>query len=85
MRLFIKLDHFDKIVDDMRHLGNECKSDKYIISESSKLMENVLQLLLACLTFDFIGTAPEESTDDTGTLQIPTAWRPGMFTGRVLY
>ena len=45
-------------------------------------MENVLQLLLACLTFDFIGTAPEESTDDTGTLQIPTAWRPGMFTGR---
>ena len=42
-------------------------------------MENVLQLLLACLTFDFIGTAPEESTDDTGTLQIPTAWRPGMF------
>ena len=42
-------------------------------------MENVLQLLLACLTFDFIGTAPEESTDDTGTLQIPTAWRPGMW------
>ena len=41
-------------------------------------MENVLQLLLACLTFDFIGTAPEESTDDTGTLQIPTAWRPGI-------
>ena len=45
-------------------------------------MENVLQLLLACLTFDFIGTAPEESTDDTGTLQIPTAWRPGLLSAR---
>ena len=69
----------------MRHPENECKSDKYIISESSKLMENVLQLLLACLTFDFIGTAPEESTDDTGTLQIPTAWRPGMLPWLLVY
>lgn len=48
-------------------------------------MENVLQLLLACLTFDFIGTAPEESTDDTGTLQIPTAWRPGSFNYLTLF
>ncbi|XP_063684072.1 exportin-7-like isoform X3 [Bolinopsis microptera] len=52
--------------------------------ESSKLMENVLQLLLACLTFDFIGTAPEESTDDTGTLQIPTAWRPAFISNDLL-
>ena len=31
---------------------------------------------LNCLTFDFIGTTVDESSDDLGTVQIPTAWRP---------
>jgi exportin-7 len=28
------------------------------------------------LNFDFIGTNPDESTEDVGTIQAPTAWRP---------
>eukprot|EP00606_Chrysophyceae_sp_TOSAG23-5_P001351 GSChrysophyteH2.ASY1.ANO1.1212.1 assembled CDS len=35
-----------------------------------------LQLAANCLTFDFIGTNPEDSADDVGTVQVPTAWRP---------
>jgi exportin-7 len=29
-----------------------------------------------CLNFDFIGTNPDESADDVGTIQAPTSWRP---------
>jgi exportin-7 len=29
-----------------------------------------------CLNFDFIGTNPDESTEDVGTIQAPTSWRP---------
>ena len=28
------------------------------------------------MNFDFIGTNPDESTEDVGTIQAPTAWRP---------
>jgi exportin-7 len=35
-----------------------------------------LQLSCLCLTFDFIGTNPEESQEDIGTIQVPSAWRP---------
>jgi exportin-7 len=28
------------------------------------------------LNFDFIGTNPDESTEDVGTIQAPTSWRP---------
>lgn len=34
-----------------------------------------LRLVQNCLTFDFIGTANDESADDLGTVQIPTGWR----------
>ena len=33
---------------------------------------------LNCLTFDFIGTSVDESSDDLGTVQIPTSWRPAF-------
>jgi exportin-7 len=35
-----------------------------------------LGLVVRCLNFDFIGTNPDESTEDVGTIQAPTAWRP---------
>ena len=35
-----------------------------------------LRLTSSCLSFDFIGTNPEESGEDIGTVQVPTAWRP---------
>jgi exportin-7 len=34
-----------------------------------------LSLVVRCLNFDFIGTNSDESTEDVGTIQAPTAWR----------
>lgn len=39
------------------------------------LGEQSLALTVRCLNFDFIGTNPDESTEDVGTIQVPTAWR----------
>ncbi|EED92291.1 hypothetical protein THAPSDRAFT_34505 [Thalassiosira pseudonana CCMP1335] len=38
--------------------------------------EQALSLTVRCLNFDFIGTNPDESTEDVGTIQAPSAWRP---------
>lgn len=43
---------------------------------NSKLINSAMQLSVACLSFDFIGTNPEESHEDVGTVQVPTSWRP---------
>jgi len=40
------------------------------------LGEQALGLCVRCLSFDFIGTNPDESTEDVGTIQAPTSWRP---------
>eukprot|EP00339_Tiarina_fusa_P025551 CAMPEP_0117081488 /NCGR_PEP_ID=MMETSP0472-20121206/57423_1 /TAXON_ID=693140 ORGANISM="Tiarina fusus, Strain LIS" /NCGR_SAMPLE_ID=MMETSP0472 /ASSEMBLY_ACC=CAM_ASM_000603 /LENGTH=1120 /DNA_ID=CAMNT_0004809417 /DNA_START=198 /DNA_END=3560 /DNA_ORIENTATION=+ len=40
------------------------------------LGEQALSLTVRCLSFDFIGTNPDESTEDVGTIQAPTTWRP---------
>lgn len=37
--------------------------------------EQALGLTVRCLNFDFIGTNPDESTEDVGTIQVPTSWR----------
>lgn len=39
------------------------------------LGEQALGLCVRCLNFDFIGTNPDESTEDVGTIQAPTSWR----------
>ncbi|CAH1259314.1 XPO7 [Branchiostoma lanceolatum] len=39
------------------------------------LMTQLLRLAHSCLTFDFIGTSTDESSDDLCTVQIPTNWR----------
>ena len=33
-----------------------------------------LALAVRCLNFDFIGTQPDESSEDVGTIQIPSSW-----------
>ena len=38
----------------------------------------LLRLAHNCLTFDFIGTSTDESSDDLCTVQIPTSWRPAF-------
>ncbi|KAI1278048.1 Exportin-7 [Halotydeus destructor] len=42
------------------------------------LVSHLLRLSLNCLSFDFIGTSPDESSDDLSTVQIPTSWRPAF-------
>lgn len=40
------------------------------------LGDQALSLTVRCLDFDFIGTNPDESTEDVGTIQAPSSWRP---------
>ncbi|XP_043270659.1 exportin-7 isoform X2 [Venturia canescens] len=42
------------------------------------LMTQLLRLAQNCLTFDFIGSSPDESSDDLFTVQIPTNWKPAF-------
>lgn len=44
--------------------------------QKSVIGEQALSLAVRCLNFDFIGTNPDESTEDVGTIQAPTSWRP---------
>ena len=41
------------------------------------LVGGSLQLALTCLTFDFIGTSNDETSDDLSTVHMPTSWRKG--------
>ncbi|XVF41019.1 hypothetical protein PTKIN_Ptkin01aG0246900 [Pterospermum kingtungense] len=43
---------------------------------ASRLQELALSLALKCLSFDFVGTSIDESSEEFGTVQIPLAWRP---------
>jgi exportin-7 len=44
--------------------------------EQNKVLKAALTLSVGCLSFDFIGTNPEESSEDVGTVQAPSSWRP---------
>ncbi|GFP93940.1 Ran-binding protein 17 [Phtheirospermum japonicum] len=43
---------------------------------NSKLQELALSLSLKCLCFDFVGTSIDESSEEFGTVQIPSSWKP---------
>jgi exportin-7 len=42
---------------------------------ATRLGEQGLALALNCLTFDFVGIFPDDSSDEVGTVQIPNSWR----------
>jgi len=44
-------------------------------SEKDQLKSEILKLIYKCLTFDYIGTNSDESSDEFGSLQIPGSWR----------
>lgn len=46
--------------------------------QRSLLGDQALLLLIKCLSFDFIGTNPDESGDDVGTIQLPSSWREAV-------
>ncbi|KAL5994858.1 hypothetical protein ACLOJK_024915 [Asimina triloba] len=41
----------------------------------NRLQELALSLSLKCLSFDFVGTSLDESSDEFGTVQIPSSWK----------
>jgi exportin-7 len=43
-----------------------------------RIKEQAIVLALKCLCFDFVGTSLDESNEDLGTIQVPSAWRPVM-------
>ncbi|OVA13819.1 Importin-beta [Macleaya cordata] len=43
---------------------------------TSRLPELALSLSLKCLSFDFVGTSLDESSEEFGTVQVPSSWRP---------
>ncbi|KAK7344913.1 hypothetical protein VNO77_15144 [Canavalia gladiata] len=47
-------------------------------SVGSKLQELSLLLSLSCLSFDFMGTSYDESSDEIGTVQVPSSWKPAL-------
>lgn len=53
-----------------------CKNLNFNDESQHGLMTQLLKLAQNCLTFDFIGTSTDESSDDLCTVQIPTSWRP---------
>ena len=65
---------------DFASLGNVEQALRF----EDQLLDQALQLLEKCLTFDFIGVLPDESTDDASTLQVPASWRDRIQTGSTL-
>ncbi|XP_050938104.1 uncharacterized protein LOC103488430 isoform X6 [Cucumis melo] len=43
---------------------------------AGRLQELALSLSLKCLSFDFVGTSIDESSEEFGTVQIPSSWKP---------
>mmetsp|Transcript_3867 Transcript_3867/g.5404 ORF Transcript_3867/g.5404 Transcript_3867/m.5404 type:complete len:1062 (+) Transcript_3867:120-3305(+) len=42
---------------------------------TDQLREQALELSFRCLSYDFIGTSPEDSQDDIGTVHLPASWK----------
>ncbi|CAO2833097.1 unnamed protein product [Amaranthus hypochondriacus] len=43
---------------------------------TSKLQELALSLALKCLSYDFVGTTVDESSDEFGAVQVTSSWKP---------
>lgn len=48
------------------------------------LISCLLQLSLNCLTFDFVGSMIDETSDDSVTVQVPTVWRIALTDCKVV-
>lgn len=48
------------------------------------LLELTLSLISSCLGFDFIGTSPDESSEELGTVQVPSSWKDRLQNGATL-
>lgn len=51
---------------------------EFTLVSQHNLLNQLLRLAHNCLTYDFIGTSTDESSDDLTTVQMPTQWRPAL-------
>ncbi|CAL1261648.1 unnamed protein product [Larinioides sclopetarius] len=69
---------FQLACDMLRRALENWKTPSFKDEVEHNLMNNLLRLAYNCISFDFIGTSPDESSDDLFTVQIPTSWRPAF-------
>ncbi|XP_045506236.1 exportin-7 [Colias croceus] len=67
-------------------LLNAARGKQLSLADESQqaLLAALLRLAHNCLTFDFIGTSNDESSDDLCTIQVPTSWRPTFLEASTL-
>lgn len=70
--------------DFLRKALDSWKNTNFQDKEQQTLIHNLLRLSFSCLSFDFIGTSPDESSDDLSTVQIPTNWKPAFLNYNTL-
>ncbi len=70
----VLLQIFQTAVSTLRSLQSRTKGPMPADKEQ-KITSLSLSLATECLSFDFIGTNPEESAEDVGTVQVPSSWR----------
>ena len=66
---------FQVSITTLRHLQMRTISG-ITLEQEVKMASLALSLATDSLSFDFIGTNPEESAEDVGTVQVPSSWRP---------
>jgi len=64
---------FQTALSSLRELGANSS-----VANADRIKEQAIVLALKCLCFDFVGTSLDESNEDLGTIQVPSAWRPVM-------
>ncbi|KAI9285764.1 armadillo-type protein [Umbelopsis sp. AD052] len=69
-QLFLIFESANNILQEL--LQNAMSLDN---DQQDRLCDAVLKLISKCMAFDFIGTTPDESGEDSGTIQIPTSWK----------
>ena len=67
---------FQLALTALRHLGGPAAA-----AADDKLREQAVQLALQCLSFDFVGTCLDESSEDLGTIQVPSGQSSGRAAG----
>ena len=65
---------FEISITTLKNLQNRNR-EQYDQDKENKITNLALSLVTNSLSFDFIGTNPEESAEDVGTVQVPSSWR----------
>ncbi|KAJ4460132.1 putative Ran-binding protein 17 [Paratrimastix pyriformis] len=71
-------------VSYLTHVCNNSLGAQATPQHVMAICAEALNVSLACLSFDFIGTNPEDSVEDIGTVHFPLVWRPLMEEANVI-